>query len=552
MGMRIFGLLVFLGLSSQTFASGDVVVILSEASMLPLKDERSVSIGTYLNELMIPVMALLDQKQSVVYFSPNGKPPVFDPASDNVKSFGGDKKKYQRAKELSRELKPSSFAELERFSTQNIAGVLVPGGHAPLIDIANDKQLGEFLRRTHDANLPTGMICHGPIASISAIADPEAYLAALKSGDIKKAEGFSRGWIYAGYKITIFSTAEEKIAEERKLGGMVQYYPDDALKIAGANVVVKAPGKSNVVVDRELITGQNPNSAEEFATTFAGMVSRKAAAKVTPMKARTFMTNDGEKLSYSAGGNEQGPPIVLIHGFPFSSAMWKSQVEVLKRDFRVVTYDMRGFGKSQTKHGPFTMELLVDDLIQLLDHEKISKATVVGFSMGGFLTLRAIERNPARFRALVLANTRSAADSNESKVRRTDALKTIKSKGLAAFADGFLKSAVSPATLQGKPELMKTLKGMVTTTNTVSGVSEGLFALMSRTDTTESLSLIKVPTLILVGLDDAVTPIANAKVLHDAIAGSKMEVIPEAGHMSPIENPEAFNQNLMRFLKSLK
>lgn len=272
--------LTLIFLNTHAMAAGKIVVILSGAKELPLKEGKTAPVGVYLNELMIPVMTLLDQKKSFVFVSPNGKAPTFDAMSDSPKAFGNDVKKYERAKTLAKELgligDSASFVKLEdltQMKTTAVEAVFVPGGHAPLIDLVISKDLGAFLRRMHEANVPTGMICHGPIASISAIADPEAYVEALSSGDFKKAHELAHDWIYRDYPMTIFSKPEEVIAEQRKLGGQVLYYPDAALKNAGAKMVVKPAGQSNVVVHKELVTGQNPASAEEFAQVFANKIA---------------------------------------------------------------------------------------------------------------------------------------------------------------------------------------------------------------------------------------------------------------------------------------
>lgn len=269
------------------------------------------------------------------------------------------------------------------------------------------------------------------------------------------------------------------------------------------------------------------------------------------MKTGALTVRDGQKISYAVGGKEAGTPILLIHGFPFSSDMWAAQVKVLEPDFRILACDLRGTGGSQPLAGPFTMEMLVEDVYQILDQEKIARAAVMGFSMGGYLALRAIERDPRRFSALVLADTKSGADTNEAKLKRSEAIATITAKGVDAYSDTFLRSAVCPATIQRRPETVQALREMIRSGTTASGMIASLFALLSRTDTTAALPGIKVPTLILVGSEDAITPPAVAQAMREAVAGAQLAIVPESGHMSPVENPGAFNGPLLRFLKGL-
>jgi 3-oxoadipate enol-lactonase len=263
------------------------------------------------------------------------------------------------------------------------------------------------------------------------------------------------------------------------------------------------------------------------------------------MEIKTFPRHDAV-IAYEQYGEVTRPSIVFIHGFPFSRKMWKKQVQDLAPHYHVVTYDLRGLGASTDKSNQFTMEMLVDDLIALLDHLKFEKAAVVGFSMGGYVALRAIEREPGRFSALVLADTQSASDTDAVKLKRTAALKTIQARGLEAYGAEFLKSAVAPKT-QENPDLVKTLKDLITS-NSVGGTCGALLAMVSRTDTTESLKNIKVPTLVIVGSEDKVTPPTKAESLKNSIPNATLAVITGAGHMSSIENHESFNAELVGFL----
>ena len=258
------------------------------------------------------------------------------------------------------------------------------------------------------------------------------------------------------------------------------------------------------------------------------------------------LTNENQ-LSYVDTGNPHGVPVVLVHAFPLNQRMWDSQVAALKKLNRVI---IRGLGKSDLE-SPYTLEFVVDDLIEILDRLKIDKTVICGLSMGGFVALRAIERNPERFSGLVLADTKSEPDSDISKIGRYKALKTIQEQGLNTFVEGFLKSSLTPETLTQRPQIFENAKS-VAETNTSAGVSAALLALTSRTDTSGSLSEIRVPTLILQGEFDSVIPLDSAKSLHDKIKGSTFSIVTKAGHLSNLENPEFFNKQLLSFMRSVR
>jgi 3-oxoadipate enol-lactonase len=255
-------------------------------------------------------------------------------------------------------------------------------------------------------------------------------------------------------------------------------------------------------------------------------------------------------LDYTETGPADGPPVVLIHGFPFSQEMWAPQIGVLSQQFRVITYDVRGHGKSPPGDGQYTLEFFVDDLIGLLDHLKIDRAIVCGLSMGGYIALRAVERNPERVRALVLCDTRSEADSNEARIKRAGAIKAVKQQGVSAYAEGFVKVVFAPGSFTTKPDAVEKIKKIIQA-NPVLGICGTLLALAARADTTAALPKIRVPALILVGDQDTLTPPTAAEAMREKIPHSKMYVIPQAAHMSNLENPREFNARLLDFLARL-
>lgn len=261
---------------------------------------------------------------------------------------------------------------------------------------------------------------------------------------------------------------------------------------------------------------------------------------------------NGTRLCYTdTDDNKSTNTVTLIHGFPFNHEMWKSQIALLQENgFRVISYDLRGHGKSDVGDGQYTIELFVDDLIALLDYLKITNTVVCGFSMGGYVALRAIERNPERFNALILCDTTSAADSNEAKLRRATSIKLIKKDGVKPFAEGFLKAVFADPSFSTKQIIIDETRKMILANSPI-GVCGALLAMAARTDTTEALSKIGVPTLVLVGEHDTITPPAAAKTMHGRIQNSKMHVISSAAHMSSMENPNVFNEHLIKFLRDV-
>jgi len=256
------------------------------------------------------------------------------------------------------------------------------------------------------------------------------------------------------------------------------------------------------------------------------------------------------KLFYTDAGKTTAPAVVFIHGFPFDHTMWQEQVAILEDTFRVITYDQRGHGQSPTGDGQYIFEQFVDDLIGLLDILGIQQAILCGLSMGGYVALRAMEREPSRFRGLVLCDTRSEADSNEGKLKRAASIRTITEKGTVTFVDGFLKSIFTPESFTAKPQAVAQIR-QVMLSNTAKGICGTQIALATRTDTTALLANIKVPTLILVGKEDPITPPEAARSMHERIQGSILVEIPGASHLSNIENPALFNESLKRFLNTL-
>ncbi len=242
-----------------------VLIVLSSQNTLTLKDGKSYSTGFYMNELGVPLKALVEHGIKPVFANPQGNHPAMDARSDKPTLFA-DEAEYKAVKEMlekSAQLShPIPLSKISDADLDQYGAIFIPGGHPPMEDLWKDPTLGRILHHFHAKNKPTALICHGPISLLSTLKDPGAL---ARSVELKKSPLANTNWLYAGYGMTVFSDAEEKPNEPGKLGGYMKFYPEDALKAAGGKVEIGPAYKSHVVQDRELITGQNPASDKELA-----------------------------------------------------------------------------------------------------------------------------------------------------------------------------------------------------------------------------------------------------------------------------------------------
>ena len=246
-----------------------------------------------------------------------------------------------------------------------------------------------------------------------------------------------------------------------------------------------------------------------------------------------------------------GSAVVLLHGFPFNRSMWREQADILKPHFRVIAPDLRGHGETSVTPGSATMAEMARDVIGLMDALEISKAAVCGLSMGGYVALALYRLFPSRVRALVLADTRAVADTEEGKeVREQQAQKALQ-EGMAPIADSMLPKLVAPGTVAKHPEVVARVREMILKTDP-EGAAAAQRGMALRIDQTDFLSQITAPTLILVGRHDLLAPIQESEAMHRHIAGSHLLIIEDAAHMSNLEQPETFNRALTSFLLALE
>lgn len=245
------------------------------------------------------------------------------------------------------------------------------------------------------------------------------------------------------------------------------------------------------------------------------------------------------------------PTLLLIHGFPLNSNLWGAQIDDLANFARIIAPDLRGHGQSGEIAGPYSVELLADDCADLLGHLNVSTPFVVcGLSMGGYIAFEFYRRFPEYVAGLILASTKAGADSAEGKTNRDKMAEMARKQGVTAVADAMLPKMMSPQTAKDDKELVEFVRDMMESTS-VEGVVGALAAMRDRPDSTAMLADIDVPVLIIHGADDQLIPVSEAEAMARAIPDARLVIIPDAGHLPCLEQPDAFNDAVIDFLDSL-
>lgn len=255
-------------------------------------------------------------------------------------------------------------------------------------------------------------------------------------------------------------------------------------------------------------------------------------------------------LAYADQG--PGPVVALLHGFPLDRTMWESQLTTLGSMYRVIAPDLRGHGESAAPEGIYPIQDMAVDVIELLDALKITEPIVLGgLSMGGYVALAMAVRFPKRLRGLMLFDTKAGADTPEAARGREQTAREVEAAGTAEpVVTALLPRLFSPITRERRPDLIARTEAQMlrTPARAVAGALRGMAA---RPDRTGDLARIGVPTLVMVGRDDVLTPPSEAQILASAIPNAQLVEIPDAGHLAPLENPEPVNAAILTFLGSL-
>jgi len=249
-------------------------------------------------------------------------------------------------------------------------------------------------------------------------------------------------------------------------------------------------------------------------------------------------------LHYTEAGT--GTPFVLLHAFPLDSEMWRPQWEALGSRFGIVAIDLPGYGQSPAQPG-WSVDSAADGVAEVLAKLALPRVVVGGLSLGGYVAMAFARRHADRLSGLILADTRSETDDAPGKDNRNRLIALTKEFGPSKVYEGMLPKVLCDETRAKRPAVVENVRA-IAARQSADGVIGGLAALRDRPDATPELDRIAVPTLILVGEEDGVTPPAMSESMAKRIRGSKLVRLPAAGHLSNVENPAAFNAALTEFL----
>jgi 3-oxoadipate enol-lactonase len=253
----------------------------------------------------------------------------------------------------------------------------------------------------------------------------------------------------------------------------------------------------------------------------------------------------GLTLAYDEAGT--GAALLFIHGWPHDRTLWAAQLSGLPTRARCLAPDLRGFGQSSVA-APYSMDRYADDLAALLDALDVEAAVVCGLSLGGYVALAMYRRHRERVRGLVLADTRAAADTPEAREKRQRLIEFVQDRGVEALAETQVRSQMAASALDTRPVVGDALRRLMSH-NSADGLIGAQRAMMERPDSTSMLASIAVPTLVVGGAEDSITPPDELRALAGAIPGSRFDLIGFAGHVSPYERPAAFNHLIGEFLR---
>jgi pimeloyl-ACP methyl ester carboxylesterase len=247
----------------------------------------------------------------------------------------------------------------------------------------------------------------------------------------------------------------------------------------------------------------------------------------------------------------EGIPLVLLHAFPLSSGMWAAQREGLADVCRVITPDQRGFGKSALGDDLPSLDAAADDLAALLDRLGLTQVVLGGLSMGGYVTMAFLARYPERVAALVLADTKGTADAPEGKERREAvAQRVVQPGGIEDLQSSLAPALVGRSTADHRPDVISRVQALIAEAPAES-VAWASRAMADRPDSLDVLSAAQVPALVIVGDEDALTPVTDAEAMADVLPRVEMARLMAAGHLSAMEDPAAFNAAVRDFVTRL-
>ena len=254
------------------------------------------------------------------------------------------------------------------------------------------------------------------------------------------------------------------------------------------------------------------------------------------------------EIFYTVRGS--GAPVVLLHPFPTNHNFWDSCAPHLESRFQLIIPDLRAHGESAPGQGAATMEKHAADLTALCDELKLGRAIFAGVSIGGYVLFEFWRQARERVAALILSNTRAASDSPEQRAAREKSIEDVRQRGPTPFIDAMLPKMLSESTISSRPDRVEDARALMTRMS-VQGITAALSGLAVRPDSTPTLATINVPTLVIGADEDVLTPLPEAELMQKAIVGSRLEVVPKAGHYAALEQPEYWAKAARRFLDDL-
>lgn len=260
------------------------------------------------------------------------------------------------------------------------------------------------------------------------------------------------------------------------------------------------------------------------------------------------LTSGDAKIFYELKG--QGAPLVLVHPFPSNHKFWAPAAAILANRYRLVMPDLRGHGASQPGKGPASMEKHAADVLRVCEAAGVSRAIFAGVSISGYVLLEFWRRHRERVQALILCDTRAQADTPEGRANRLKSAEQVLKQGPSAFLDEMVPKLLGASTRARRPDLVAQARKLMEemTPEGIAAVQRGM---AERPDSVATLQTINVPTLILVGEEDTLTPPADSELMHRHVAGSRLEVVPKAGHYAPFEQHEVAVGMMRRFMDGL-
>ncbi len=261
----------------------------------------------------------------------------------------------------------------------------------------------------------------------------------------------------------------------------------------------------------------------------------------------TLRSSDAQLL-YEVIGS--GPDVVLLHPFPLNHNFWNGVLDQLSTRYRLILPDLRAHGDSELGDGPATMQKMAADLAKLCREENIAKAFFVGVSIGGYVLFEFWRRHREHVAALVLSNTRAAAETRDSRANRLALADKVLREGTAGFIEDMLPKLMSPTTTASRPDIVDAARRMMQkmSPQDIAGVQQGM---ADRPDSVGTLKTINVPTLVITGVDDSI-PRGEAELMQQHISDSRMQVIDRAGHYAALEQPQEYGRTLRAFFDSMR